>query len=622
MKEIFILIATLFVTSAIMAQNETQQVVVEKSTNKVKINGDIYYVHIVKQHETLYSISKAYEVSQSDIADANPDIYAELKVGQALKIPAKDQVDSKDDRYIYHIVKRKETIYSLTKKYNISQEDLIAINPAIKDGLKKSQLVLIPKKLEESASIQLPDSLEFVMHEVQKSEGLLAISRKYGVSTRDIEYYNRDLLVEGVKLGSVLRIPMPKPKVEPVGTDNNSTNIAIDEQVEPQATCINNYQYDGSAFNISLLLPFTQVSQNELNLVEEQPTTSVDVKAKPKASQTTQSALEFYEGFLLAIDSMKRDGVSVNIEAFDTKKQPVEVNSIIASGKLKNSDLIIGSFFIDEILPIAKYAVNEGINIVSPSYNGPTEMPYGNNVITVNQSFKEQFDSFVTNLKLTDSVNYIIVYDGADNYSSSHKFCDSVLNQKFAKSNIVPQVYKHRIGRNSIVAQDSIFLQVDSLGHNVFIVPSEDEPFVSEMMGNIYGVKNFHNIQTQVFGPARWRRMKNISPEYLYNLNLYIYSPFFVDYSMPDVQQFVANYREIYRAEPSDLSFLGYDVGIYFISALKKFGPNFNDCLPTYNMNGLQIDFSFGKNSRTLNLQNTDQIIMRYTNDFEVVRAK
>ena len=108
----------LLIPSVLFAQNESTTpppVSVEVSTNKVKIGTQTYYVHIVQPGQTLYSISRAYGVGQSEIAAANPDIYTELKAGQALKIPVKDPSDD-GERYIYHIAKRRETLYSIAKQ--------------------------------------------------------------------------------------------------------------------------------------------------------------------------------------------------------------------------------------------------------------------------------------------------------------------------------------------------------------------------------------------------------------------------------------------------------------------------------------------------------------------------
>ena len=67
------------------AQSDT--VIVEKSKDKVIIGGQVYYVHIVKKGETLFSLSNAYNITQKEIAKENPEIFLGLQIGQALKIP-------------------------------------------------------------------------------------------------------------------------------------------------------------------------------------------------------------------------------------------------------------------------------------------------------------------------------------------------------------------------------------------------------------------------------------------------------------------------------------------------------------------------------------------------------
>ncbi|MCK7496006.1 MAG: LysM peptidoglycan-binding domain-containing protein [Comamonadaceae bacterium] len=87
MKNILLIIVLSFFSGNILfAQSDTLKI--EKSTDKVMIGGQVYYVHIVKAGETLYSLSNAYGVSQKEIAKENPEIFLGLIVGQALKIPS------------------------------------------------------------------------------------------------------------------------------------------------------------------------------------------------------------------------------------------------------------------------------------------------------------------------------------------------------------------------------------------------------------------------------------------------------------------------------------------------------------------------------------------------------
>lgn len=589
----------LLIPSVLFAQNESTTpppVSVEVSTNKVKIGTQTYYVHIVQPGQTLYSISRAYGVGQSEIAAANPDIYAELKAGQALKIPVKDPSDD-GERYIYHIAKRRETLYSIAKQYNVTQEALIELNPALKDGLKRSQVVVVPKYGVPAE----PDTLTYLIHEVQRGEGLFGISRRYSVTPRDIELLNRDLLVDGLRPGMQLRIP--KPTLERPET----RTISLDALIKKPT---NNYQYDGRAFNISMLLPFTQPSSAALS----------DEGSGKRRSAFTENSLEFYEGFLLALDSVRRLGVSVNLTVHDTKKQPVEVGAIARGGALNNADLIVGPFFVDEMLPLAHFATDAGLNVVSPSYNGPTAMPAG--TIVINQTFREQFEAFVNRLEVSPDVNYIVLYDAASTYSTAHRFCDSVLQQKFAPTGIVVQRYGHVMNRPSGVAQDSIRRHFNQFKNNVVIIPSEDEPFVSEILGNVYGViSSLPGCNSIVYGPARWMRMKNIPSEYLYKTNLHIYSPFFVDYQQPNVRKFVGDYRERFRAEPSQLSFLGYDLALYFLTALKTYGAeNLREFLPQHQASSLQMNCQFKPDNRGV-LRNVGQIEVQYLRSNETVTS-
>jgi len=219
---------------------------VQRSTDKVKIDGKNYYIHIVKSGETLYSISKAYEVSQSDIAVNNPDIYNGLKIGQALKIPVRASESKGTDDYIYHIVAKGETLYSISRRYNIPVDVLTSINPEVKDGLLVSQVILIPRNpMIPEAKKPAADTVQFIMHEVQKGEGLLAVARRYNIDAKTIETYNQEVLKDGLKLGEYLRIPAVK--------QHPADSLMVTSKPEPVAffsTCKNNFRYNGQPFDI------------------------------------------------------------------------------------------------------------------------------------------------------------------------------------------------------------------------------------------------------------------------------------------------------------------------------------------------------------------------------------
>lgn len=608
----FFLLLTLISLSGLILSQEVQ---VKISSDKVRVDGQTYYVHIVQAGETLFSISKAYGVSQSDIAISNPDIYAGLKVGQALKIPARVKETQTDDDFVYHIVKRKETLFGISRMYNVSIDDITRLNPDVKDGLRVSQTLRIPKKsINDIGQEAAVDSVEFILHEVQPREGLFAISRKYGIPPKEIEYYNYDLIKEGLKIGTILRIPKPKQMSE--------ANVAASENEGDAPAnvlpCQKSSHYDGHPFNISLLLPFTQSGTQAQNILfddSEQRDTQEPING---FSQVTQLSLEFYEGFLLALDTLKKMGISVNLNVRDTKRSPHEVAKILDSPVFAQSDLVVGPYIFDEVKPVAQFAAKHGISFVSPIYSNKEALAGTPNVISVSQSPYNQLDIFVRNLKVTSDKNYLVIYDSTIWYSPGLKHFDSLLTQKFSNAGIRISRYNHKTASHkSVELQERLLKMLKRDTVNVVIVPSDDEPFIAEVLGSLYAVKSYYNLSTEVYGPSRWRRLRNISTDYLFALNTHIFTPFYIDYSQKEVKSFVENYREQFRSEPTQFSFLGFDVALYFITALRELGTDFVPCLPTYSLKCLQTHFRFERAKEGYML-NANQYIIRYAPDFTI----
>jgi len=100
---------------------------------------------------------------------------------------------------------------------------------------------------------------------------------------------------------------------------------------------------------VTLLLPFTQTgNQSPYTLVDDIDTSDVQ-DPTGQLSQITQVSLEFYEGFLLALDTLKKMGISVNLNVFDTKRSQHEVSKILDSKSIEVSELMVGPFIFDEI---------------------------------------------------------------------------------------------------------------------------------------------------------------------------------------------------------------------------------------------------------------------------------
>lgn len=151
MKRIRLIYFFLFLSSSMLASAQKE----------VVKNGRVFVEHTVESKETLYGISKQYHVLQDTIVKYNPSALKGIKVGEVLSFPIRfveKTKDPKNTESIAHLVQAGETLYGLSKKYNVKVEDIIAANPSVANGLKSNELVYIPVKKEVKTNTTPPSS--------------------------------------------------------------------------------------------------------------------------------------------------------------------------------------------------------------------------------------------------------------------------------------------------------------------------------------------------------------------------------------------------------------------------------------------------------------------------------
>ena len=180
------------------------------------LEGTVYYVHVVKPGETLYAISKAYNISQKEIAVENPGVISGLQIGQSLKIPVEPKLSNEVDTSElqepgktgrYHTVQPGETLYGIGRLYNLDEEQIRQANPGVTpEQLRPGQLLKIP---ETVTAPEEPNYNEegFVYHRVKRRETLYSIAGYYNVTVDEIRAVNPELGWGGPKTGQVIKIP-------------------------------------------------------------------------------------------------------------------------------------------------------------------------------------------------------------------------------------------------------------------------------------------------------------------------------------------------------------------------------------------------------------------------------
>lgn len=105
------------------------------------------------------------------------------------------------ETYVSHKVEKGETIFSISKKYGVSEAAIYQLNPDAQKGISENSLLIIPS-VSVGAKV-----IGFTTHKVKRKETLFSISQKYGVLVDDLKKYNKELYSRGLKKGEKIQIP-------------------------------------------------------------------------------------------------------------------------------------------------------------------------------------------------------------------------------------------------------------------------------------------------------------------------------------------------------------------------------------------------------------------------------
>jgi len=192
------------------------------SLGVTSMNGYDYIVHEVETGETLYALSRKYDVDVQSIKDANTESVSNLNVGQKVLIPYSRKSVSTNGTI--HKVKSSETLFSISRQYDVKVDDLVEWNNLTGNSISVGQELIIKESEDGTMNKGAdPDVLtnDHKTHIVEQSQTLYSISRMYGVSTEDLRSWN-NLESDGLKIGQILVVSDSAPQSSGVVSSNSS----------------------------------------------------------------------------------------------------------------------------------------------------------------------------------------------------------------------------------------------------------------------------------------------------------------------------------------------------------------------------------------------------------------
>ena len=605
----------------VVAQFKPAQVI--RSQEKTIVNGRIFYIHTVQKGQTLYSICKVYGVNQEDILRENPGTDPEnLKEGQAIRIPERGSreaavyPENREDFYA-HTIKRGQTVYALSKRYNVTEEVIFHYNPWAREGIRDGQTVWIPRKKEMPELSENTESGDlFFYYTVKPNDTLSYIAGSYGIHLSDIINANPELR-EGIKAGQVLKIPRIKTP-EP---DLAIVNDSLDDSLMPCFPADESVVYD-----IALLLPFfAEFNMEEAllpvdTLVEE----GTYVPVQRQQGLRGRYFAEFYEGFMLALDSLRKTGFSVNLHVKDTERDTLKIKKIVRELSVLQPDLIIGPVYSEDVKITGRLAQYLETNLVSPLSTRHQLVAGNTNIFQVIPSRQAEGEVLARYMKKFTKGQFVLIR-GTDSASMSNswRFKKYMLENMPFDSLGNPLHFEDYKLNDSLITVLGRVLSKDI--NNIIIVFSDNEPDVSRLISRLNVMSALHPMQ--LFGMASWQTLKNVDLNYFHSLQVYLITPFYTDNTDSKIQRFLAKSRDAFGYEPYEISplgynfgMLGYDIGLYFLTALKQYGKNFSQCIDQIKSDQLLTRYRFIREGEG-GYVNNNFVLIQYKNDYTVEKV-
>ncbi len=539
-----------------------------------------------------------------------------------------------ENKYIYHRLQPGETIYFLSRTYSVSENDIIQNNPGIDiNKLPLGYEIVIPRKefMNSKQNFSQIDTRAYY-HKVVKGETMSSIARHYGLTVRELRRANRDTRFPQV--GDYLRIPgMKVPESKPVEAISPDTVPVIPEgqvvylERPPEYTQVRNLE---GSFKVAVLLPF-YLDENMKRAEVDSSKSAKGKKIYKTISRTDDwiyprslGFVEMYEGMLLAADTLRSLGLNIDIQVFDIKSDTIEVTRLINSGRLANMDLIIGPVFSGNLAIVAAYAGSIGIPVVSPVQLNNNSALINNPMLFMASSSLEVAQNAIARKigEYYDS-NLVLIHSDSDGEDQDYsRFKSMILNElslkiPFEEIKLKDFIFYSR----SVFGNDSINRLSHALSErspNVIIIASEDGPVMSESLTNVHALSRKYDVN--VFGYPSMRYLDNLDHKICFDLGLMIYSPYWIDYSRPDVRQFNSDFRKKFYTEPSEISYAwqGYDIVYYFLSGIAMHGKEFIAHPEIHSPELLHTDFDFRRKSVNDGFENEKLFLIRYTNNYDL----
>ncbi len=515
-------------------------------------------------------------------------------------------------QYYIHKIEKGQSLYSITKLYNVGLDELYVINPELKDGVKAGQEIKIPTGYASGKGVPTTttsavttsqaDTSKYFTYKVQKGETVYSITKKFNLSEAQLNSYNPSLASQGLKEGQVIAISEKNKRK--TGKENFiGTGQPLNTIDTSKAKVVT--KSNKTSYNVALVLPFKLDQTLALDI-------AAMAKAKTNFPTVSSYALDFYLGFKSAMDSLTGKGFEINLELYDEDdKDSLKHTQLINDLKPKSIDFIFGPLYANGFKTIAQKAKELSIPIITP-ITQQNKMLYNN--VYASKTNPSQFtlleslaDYCIDSLVNNNAKIFLVSAFQKD--AKEIAYVDAFKKYYNEKQKALGKSAKDTV--TVVKGLDGIKNGYMPNAKNIIVTLSTNQVFIAGFTTQLAIFADKKDIV--LCGWENTTTIDNIDQEYLNQLNFTFPNQYNVC-NMTAFSPLIANYKLTMESYPTDFYFIGHDIASYYLKNLKEWGPNF-----VFNLNNLSAEtnfmrFKFNRPDNSTGFDNRGVYIFKYNN--------
>lgn len=607
----------IIVSSQKTKQNFKKSILVKEASKKEKVvyvDSSSMKMHLVKKKETIYALKKKYNITEKQLFDANPTLIDGLKSGMTLFIPnnsnEKEKKSSKNTQnkrsnYIMHIIQPKETKWGICHKYGMTEEQLILSNPIVAKGFNYNDTLWIPKKDLDKLKTKDDINYNYTYYEVKPKDTPYGLSKTFKTTIGKLKKEN-PMIKDGLKIGMVLKIPKsPREVYDTVKYEKkvftslpNDSKMSSDEKIE----VLDKMKFS-KVVDVVLMLPF-YLNNNKALIEKLSNNTPVD--KNDKIYSKSAIALEFYNGALLAINSLKESGLSVRLRVFDTQNNLDVVKSIMDKNDFSEVNVVIGPLYTKSVEYVADRLKYDNVMVVSPLSKKVNLDNRYNLIQAIPTSFSTKNSMLNEIVKNNNnSISNLMIFGGSED-DVEVDFVKSRLESRL-DSNYAFTTY---LAEENIVDREKIFEMLTPNVNNIVIIASKNNVLVNDIVTGLNQIMD--SIPSKVYLLDKPKGLSQIESSYLNNVSLSYPENLFINKNNKKFVSFEKKFKQKNKYNPNMYSYRGFDVTRNILYMLAK-GDDFEVEIMNNSEQGVQGKFDYMRKPFG-GYFNTGVFIVRYNN--------